>query len=271
MPTEREDIVATIREELAKELAKTINDGDPAPAPAKPEPLTINVAGQTYQFENKEQMEAALTRTFQTFKEQIEAKPAPDSREGAYVSGKEATDAFDEKKYVDLMGENALEASKYMLDHVFGMKDAATNIRQKLEEAEILKSTVSVYQFRELHPEFPMTPEATKVVDGIRRELNQPFTLQGLEAAYGVAQTRGLVPSPQLIAYQQDLIRKGILADPSAPAQEQQRPAPNSPYGFQPPPGVPRSTPVQGGDLAAVAENMTLDQLESALRRAGQL
>ncbi len=149
-----------------------------------------------------------------------------------------------------------------------------------------MKSTVAVYQFKDAHPEFNVRdPKATNALEGIRKELNLPFTTQGLEAAYGVAQTRGLLPSPQVLAYQQSLIQQGILPDPNAaeggdPAsnfgsagfpKRTAQPAQNSPYGFQPPPNVARSAPAQTNGFEQQLDNMSTEDLEKILRRMGQI
>ncbi len=269
--TEREMLAEVIREELAS-LAAENDSANGIPAQTrKAEPFVLNVGGQTYSFNTKEEAEAAVTQTFQTFRNEL-AKPkeAPTKDEGAYVTGKEET--FDQSRYIDLMGKDIVQAQNYALDHVLGIPNAAQALKANIQEAHDLKATVAVYQFRELHPEFPMTPEATKVVDGLRRELNQPFTLQGLQAAYGVAQTRGLLPSPQVLAYQQRLIQEGVLPDPNRPQQqEQQNPYQRGPLGYQPPPTVNRGTAAAPPDLASLAEDMSLEQLEKVLRKHGQL
>lgn len=275
MPTERDEISEIIREEIVKELDNARKAAGET-VETKPEPLSISIAGKTYNFDTKAEMEEALNQTFQTFRDQLQAAKTPTTEEtrGGYVSGKEE-EKFSQDKYIELMGKDALEAQKYVQDHIYGIPNSSNFIKEQLAESQNLKATVSVYQFRELHPEFPMTPEATKIVDGIRRELNQPFTLGGLEAAYGVAQTRGLIPSPQLLAYQRDLINKGVIPDPSAPQETQTsqnftRPNPSG-LGFQPPPTVNRSTSIPGGDIAQAAENMSVDQLEAVLKRTGML
>lgn len=278
MPTERDELTEIIREEINREL-ETARKAAGETVDTTKEPISLNIGGQTYNFDTKADMEAAIGKTFQTFRNELEKAKTPiEEGKGGYVSGKESdgADKFSQDKYIELMGKDALEAQRYVQDHIYGIPDSSNFIKGQLQEAATLKATVSAYQFRELHPEFPMTPEATKIVDGIRRELNLPFTLQGLEASYGVAQTRGVVPSPQLLAYQKDLISKGILPDPNNQQQEQTqqqnftRPNPSG-LGFQPPPSIGRTTSVPGADMAQVAENMSLEQLEAALRRAGQL
>ncbi len=280
MENERDIIAETVREELAK-LAATTGGAKDAPA-ATAEPWKINILGKEYSYATREEGEAALSATFQKAGAELEAlrnaAPVAKEKEGAYVSGKEGEEIiFSQDKYIELMGKGPkgiLEATNYALNHtIFGGKenDAAGTLRQALEESQRQKATLAVYQFRELHPEFPLTPEATTAIDNIRKELGQSFSLQGLEAAYGVAQARGLVPSPQVAAYHRSLVEKGLLQEPP-----KQQVAANNPFSggnswqAPPPPSVSRQAGVQAGeDIASLADKMSYEQLEKYARDKG--
>ncbi len=268
--TELDEIIAA----KVKEALESAS-GVEKPVVAGPEKITI--LGKTYEFNNRAEMEAALSQTFQKAAEQVEEvrnQPAP-QKEGSYVTGKEAP-TFSQEHYIDLMGKGPkgiLDAFNYGLNHsIFEGKseDASKTIRESLAEANTLKQTVAVYQFRERHPEFQLTTENTKIIDGLRNELGQGFTLQGLEAAYGVAQSRGLFPSPQVLSYQQELIKKGILPDPTQQTQQTQ-PQGQESWRNAPPPSISRTTTTPNANLADIAENLTFEELEKALRKAGQL
>lgn len=272
--TERDTIANTVREEFNKILEKK----DPDLVSKEPSPLMLTINGQQYKFKDQMELESALGQTFTTFNTELanrEAKlrEAPPAKEGGYVSGKEAETGFNQEEYIGLMGKDILKANDYLLNHqIFGGKvpNASAALRQKLGEVEKQNATLAVYQFKELHPEFPLTEQATKIVDGLRRELGQDFSLGGLEAAYGVAQSRGLLPSPQVAAYQKHLMEQGIL---KRPGQQEGEPVQQDlPLGFAPPPSVSRaSQSTTGMDLANQAENMNLTELTQALRRAGML
>src|SRR6185369_2920510 len=222
--TELDEIIAAKVKEALESASGTKTEATPTVGPEK-----ITILGKTYEFNTRAEMEAALSQTFQKTAEQLEAvrnQPVPE-KEGSYVTGKEAP-TFSQEHYIDLMGKGPkgiLDAFNYGLNHsIFDGKveDASKTIRESLAEANTLKQTVAVYQFRERHPEFQLTAENTKLIDGLRNELGQGFTLQGLEAAYGVAQSRGLIPSPQVLSYQQELIKQGIIPDPSKQNQQPQ-------------------------------------------------
>ncbi len=282
--TEREAIAQAVREELER-----ISAGTDKKEPVAQSAINLTIDGKQYSYANQQELENALGQTFravgqevENLRSQITQKPA----EGQYVSGKEG-EKFSQEKYVDLMTkgpEGILEAHRYAMNHaIFNgtAPDAADRIRQSLEKSTQTDATLAVYQFRELHPEFPMTPESTKAIDAIRQELRQPFSLQGLEAAYGVAQSRGIVPSPQLIAYQQKIQQQGLDPATFQQIQSSQGPPPpggsfnaqnfNGGLGFAPPPGVSRTTAAPVADWVRQAENLTLEQLEPALKKAGLL
>ncbi len=273
--TELDTIAALVAEKLKEQqtLADKKDGTQQAVVTTQNSPLELNLLGQKFTFKDQAEMEAALAQTFsktaaenEVLRKQLaEAGPKP-----GYVTGKEKEEEFNQDHYIELMGKGSkgiLDATEYALNHtVFGGKEknAGQVIRDTVAKAATQDATIAVYQFRERHPEFQLTPETTKIIDGLRNELNQPFSLNGLEAAYGVAQARGLMPSPALLTYQKQLQDAGL-----------QTQLPNNPQqlslGFQPPPAVSRQTQDRGFDLAQAADNMTLEQLERALRSAGQL
>lgn len=270
--TEREAIYQAVEEKF-KELrdAEKTSDGSP-------QPLTLKINGSEYKFKDQGELESALGQTFTTFNNELTTRDrkiaesvTPARREGEYTSGKEGETReghFSQEEYIKLMGEDILKANDYLLNHqIFGGKvpNAAQAIKEKLGEVERSNATISVYQFKELHPEFPMTEQATRVIDGLRRELGQGFTLQGLEAAYGVAQTRGLLPSPQLLAYQ----RK--QEEDARKSQETQPEQLDLPLGFQAPPRVARTSAAPAPDFMSQAEGMDLTELTKVLKKAGML
>ncbi len=93
----------------------------------------------------------------------------------------------------------------------------------------------------------------------MRAELGQGFNLAGLEAAYGVGQSRGLFVSPQLLAYQQEQAKK-----------QEQKPVENTgmaSWQQAPPPTVGRSTQQGTSSFADLAEGMDFETLERELRK----
>lgn len=269
--TEREIIAQTAQEEVRKVLQKDHPELF-AKDESEPDPLVLNINGNELKFKDKAQLEAALSQTFQTFNKEIADRDARigsagQHREGSAVTGKESDSGFSQEEYIALMGKDILKANDYLLNHqIFGGRvvgSASVALRQKLGEIEKTNATLAAYQFKESHPEFPMNAEATNIIEGIRRELGQPFTPAGLEASYGVAQSRNLLPSPQVAAYQKQARADGLLRD-----QEEKG---DTPLGFQPPPRVSRTGAAPIMDLASQVENLSFAELQAAYRKAGLL
>lgn len=274
--TELDTIAALVAEKLKEQqtLATAKEGTQQTSNTQQNSQLELNLLGQKFTFKDQAEMEAALAQTFsktaaenEVLRQQL-AKVDP--KQNLYVSGKEKEEEFNQDHYIELMGKGSkgiLEATNYALNHtVFGGKEknASEVLRNTVANAAKQDATIALYQFRERHPEFQINSETTKIIDGLRNELNQPFSLTGLESAYGVAQARGLMPSPSLLAYQKQLQEAGLQTQ--LPTNSQQ-----TNLGFQPPPVVSRQTQDKGFDLAQQAESMTLEQLERALRSAGQL
>ncbi len=266
--TEKDIIFDAVKEVLAQMEAE--KSGKTAETPQK---LAININGARYEFDTQEQLDQAVSTLATTARTQIEEarKAAEAAKPGAYVTGKENEPQFDQDQYVDLMHKDIPKAQSYALDHVFGIPNAVETIKQSLAESQALKSTVAVYQFKEQHPEVNVKDKAvTDVLEGIRRELGQPFTPQGLEAAYGVAQARGLMPSPQLIAYkqQQEEAAKNQGGDPVSNFTTGV-PQRTSALGFQPPPTPGRSVPAAAQNFEQQLDNMSTAELEALFTRMG--
>ncbi len=264
-----------------QEILSETGDNKNKPAETPAEALTLNIGGQLYKFDSVEARDKALTETFTKFREELTKVAAPPPSQGSEVTGKES-EAFDQNTYIDLMSKNALDAQKYALNHALfdgKAQDAVAELRQNLAEVNNTRQALAAYQFKDLHPEVSFTPENTQVLDGLRKQLGLPFTVQGLESAYGVAQSRGLMPSPQVLAYQKSLIEQGIIPDPAKqPQQTQTRTSaaypganPVAHLGFAPPPSPGRSNADFGSDLDSQVESLSLEQITSLLKKAGKL
>lgn len=267
--TEKEIIFDVVKQALAEIEAE--KSGKPLETASK---LSLNINGAKYEFDTQEQLDQAVSTLATTARSQIDEarKAAEATKPGAYVTGKENEPQFEQDEYIRLMHDNIPNAQKYALDHVFGMPNAVEAIKNSLAESQALKSTVAVYQFREQHPEVNVKDKATTdILEGIRRELGQPFTPQGLEAAYGVAQARGLMPSPQLLLYkqQQEEAAKNLGGDPASNFTTgiPQRQNAATGLGFQPPPTPGRSVPAASQNFERQLENMSTSELEEVFKR----
>ncbi len=268
--TELDDLIAAKVKEALEAAVKTPEDKQEVVKG----PVTVNILGKKYEYASEEERDKALSETFEKANAEFQALRSQipqntEKKEGSYVTGKEEP-TFSQEHYIELMGKgpNGIkDAFNYALNHaVFEGKsaNAAQDLRESIQKAKTLDSTVAVYQFRERHPEFQLTPENTKKIDDLRNELGQGFNLSGLEAAYGVGQSRGLFVSPQLLAYQQE--QEKLKTQKQAPVQDSLQT-----WQQAPPPSIGRNVQQGTSTLADIAEDLTFEQLEKALRKAGQL
>ncbi len=264
--TEKDEIIDIVKDAIA-EIDKA-KGGEQTPAKT----YQLNVDGQKYEFKSQEELDNTVTTLAKTFREQLDIAKQPSVKQvGSEVTGKEGENSFNDDEYISLMQKDIPKAQRYAMDHIFGMPNAVEAIKMSLNKSADLEKTVAVYQFRERHPEFNVTDKkSTDIIEGIRGELGQPFTLQGLEAAYGVAQSRGLVVSPQLLAYKAQQEKENTGGDPAS----------NFTSGFPvnrgnternplPPPSVSRTNAPSSTNFEAQLDNMSTAELEVVLKKAG--
>lgn len=252
--TERDVIAGVIREEMARiQAEKDKVAGIETQQTRQPEPMVLTIGGQQYTFKTKEELENSLTTTFQNFQQVIATKPT--GKEGSQVTGKE--EEFSQDKYIDLMSKSALDAQNYALNHsIFGGKvpNASEVIRETITEAANTRAALTVYQFKDKHPDLKLD-EAGPILEGIRKELGQPFTANGLEASYGVGIARGL-------------FKTKAQTEKPAPAQTNQN-SQGPDLGFAPPPQVNRANNGPNPEFLDQMESLSLEQLTALGNKLG--
>lgn len=228
---------ALVREEIAKQLAARQetgqkSDGKDGQSSQPAGPININLGGQTYTFQNVEQLNAALNQMVDAYQQEL-AKLQEAGRVSGRVAGEQVTgDApppFDMKKYAELMAQNPIEAQDYLDSYRFfggTVSKPSEYIRERLAAADRAEKVLAAYQFRNLHPELNFLPgeQAAAVINRMREEVGLPWTVEGLEAAYALAQKRGLLPTREQI---QAYLAQQQAATPAQPSTSS--PAP----GFQ--------------------------------------
>lgn len=281
-----DELAAFLRQAVADEVAKNQGGGTgnqpPVVSPAGPTPIPVTLNGQTFQFNSPEELSTSLQGLVAEYNNRLaqaqQAVPSPKNE----VRGDDDP-SFDVNKFVEKMTSNPLEAFDYADEHRYGVKNPSKAIKDALgakDELEKIKQTLSVYQFRDAHPEVSGNPQAAQVISQIIQSQGLSQDARGLEAAYALGVVRGLLPHPSQFQQQQ------------APQQNQapqfQGSFQQNPYGagpFQPPPftGVdprqfnggsalppPRvgrgaNDPVQ--DISAMAEDMSADQILALFNR----
>jgi hypothetical protein len=179
-------------------VAEVMAENAPKPAVGDapvPSPLKLNLGGQEITFNSQSELELALNQTLTHYNNQIQALSNP-------TPANQVTDddgpSFDQEKYISLMKENPVEAADYVDNfRYFGGKATGPvrdQIKQVLATAEANQQLMQTYQFRAAHPEFQGDQRIAQTIDQVRNQLGLPWTADGLEAAYLVAQHRNMVP-----------------------------------------------------------------------------
>jgi hypothetical protein len=268
------DDLTKIIEEVKKTTASAQNTPG-NPSGAQPGPITIRLGNEEFKFSGPDELSLAMTNLVAAYQAQMaelqkkmaEASQASEIKEpdrGSYVTSDEPG-PFDKDKYIQLLREDPVAAADYVDSYrLFGgyIERPAELLRNALAKVAEQDRILAAYQFRSAHPEFPGGNEAVATLEKIRQENNLPFTASGLEAAYGIAQARGLLPGPQ--HYQQ------FLQAQQAQQVEQLKSFVTRDLRPQGPPSLGRASADVPPDIAAVADSLTPEQIEQIFARLNQ-
>jgi hypothetical protein len=265
--------------ETLQAMIKQVTGGTPPVetpvAPPAPTPIKMNIAGQDMEFSSLADAEAKMNEVVKLAAAHIQQNSQVQKPQ-ATVTGDEAP-GFAYDKYVDLMQNGKVqEGISYVLQH-------DPNYKETIKLAQEANQKLAAYEFRDRHKELIGLPPNQGAAVGqaiaqVRTQFNLPATADGLEAAYLLAQQRGLIPNfaqapPQNQAQPQN--QPNQQHNPWAQPQQQapvpqnmgfypqntNQPPNNNPYlaqngTFAPPPVIGR-----GGDNSM--QQMTEDQLEA--------
>lgn len=284
------DFEAYVRGEVARVHAESMAAAG-TPTTPTPEPITVNLNGQQFSFNNQADLNSALQNTFGQYNLEMERlkatnAAAPPAPRGTEVTGQD--DPFDVKIFVDKMTSDPVAAFDYVDGFRYG-KDATKNIKGAIastSDVSEMKQALAVYRFRDAHPEF--TPQYAPVMQQIIQSRGLPSDYNGLEAAYALGLTSGMIRPPAPQQNQQDLqmSQYGQPQHQQGQPQWNNAPAPpqynQNPYGApQPqfqnpqyaqnpnfaPPRPNRSSPIPTEDFGSMAENMTTEQIQTIMAR----
>lgn len=243
------------------------------------EPLEFNIAGQQLKFASKQELETALS-TFVSQQasqnQQMQAQLAElqgQQNNQQYVTGEEAPSWSDES-FIEKMTKAPKEAMEYAFNQLLfdgKSQDPVTDIKSRFEEMELTKRSIAAYQFKEQHPEFPGGQQFANTIDQIRQQMNLPYDINGLEAAYLMGINKGVIPNFYGQQQQQQ----------QSPQQEQQQGYNQPPQGYeqfqrqgqnpylQAPPGVGRNSP-STWEPQFDPESLSTEQIEQIMAKAGK-
>lgn len=289
-----------VRDTVQQELAK---QGKLNPTEVPPAPLQLNVGGQVFSYKDKAELEASLNnfvgatgQKFAELQQQIDSAQQPTGK-GAYVSGDEPANAWDDAQFVKHMTESPREGFNYWINHeLFDGKsqNPVADLKESLQNTELTKRSIAAYQFKENHPEFPGGAQFAQKIDEIRQQMGLPYDVNGLDAAYLVGMQRGFLPNFYQIQQQQQQaaamaaqqgqttqdIPWGQQQQPWQQAQMDPRqfnggfgmngqmPVTQNPY-LAPPPGVNRNAPFAPQGQVNY-DDLSTEQIEAIFARAGR-
>lgn len=232
-----DDLIRQSVQEILNEKPAGQDPAAPAPVPAS-QPITINIQGKPVTFRDQADLEAQLNSTAEAIRQMQNPTPPPAAPEpvGSKVTGNDSEDNFSNEEYIRLMNEDPRKATQYVLNHVMfngEVEDPIGLMREMMVKSAQTDRQLAAYQFRDAHREVPLEdPRVGNVVENVRKNLNLPFTNDGLEAAYYYSINKGLLPDFRAVA----------AAQAQQNQQNQPQPQPNyNPYPTQNP-----YTPVGG-------------------------
>jgi hypothetical protein len=263
-----DELSVQLRQIVNEELART--QGTPQQVAPAPIPLTVN--GQTFHFNTPEELSAAVNNMTNAYNTQLAAAQqhaaAVHTPAGQEVTGADEP-AFDMTRFVETLTKDPRQAFDYVDQYRYGVKNPSEVVKNALttrSELDEIKKVLSVYQFKDNHPEFVGTPQVAAVIDQVRQAHGLGFDSTGLEAAYAIAIQRGQIPNPYA-QQQQMLQQQQQQQNPYAQPQQQN---PYAQYGqrpMAPPPSVPRGGYEQSPQFEQLAESMTPEQIEAVFSR----
>jgi hypothetical protein len=268
------DDLKQIIEEVKKTTAGTQESPGNQTGP-QPGPITIKLGNEEFKFSSPDELSLAMTNLVAAYQAQMaemqkkltessQGNKPGDSDRGSYVTSDEP-EPFNRDKYIQLLREDPIAAADYVDSYrLFGgyIDHPAELLRNALARVAEQDRILAAYQFRSAHPEFPGGNEAVATLEKIRQENNLPFTASGLEAAYGIAQARGLLPGPQ--QYQQ------FIQAQQAQQFEQLKNFIARDLRPQGPPSLGRASAEVPQDIASVADSLTPEQIEQIFARLNQ-
>jgi hypothetical protein len=245
-----------VNEQLKAAGINIENDEDARPK----QEIKLNIGGTDYVFSSVEEMNTAINNAFSAVAQnqaellsQMEELKRYQSETPASKNQNEPS--FDREKFVKLIQENPIEAFNYLDEVRYGPERVPPAIKEKLNNVAALEHQLTAYKFLNAHPEFQNTDQNAQILRGVANQLNIPLTFEGLEAAYRVATSYGLIQTPQ----QQNLSQN--YGPPQTYGYNQNQ--------FAPPPTVNRTaTPMlPEGDIEEYLNRLDNSQLEALIRQ----
>lgn len=240
---EVEAYVAKIADERYAALNKSTT-----PEPVADSSFTLNIAGKEMTFKDAAEASSVLTNVYQEQAKNTSA--APVGRTVTSDNDNAGWTAEDQTKYVDMLVKNPLHAQEYIDEKRFGFKNPTQVLKDQIAAVSSMATQMTIDQFVSAHKDYHVSPENAAAMQSVLTELGggRPVVNpMALEAAYAIADKRGLIKRPE--------------------SQETHEAKPYNPYLTAPPAAGRSSSGRPSSNFAADAEDMSLEQLEALLVR----
>lgn len=238
------EVESYIRQIAAEEAGKSGNN--PQPTVTKPtESIKMNIGGQEMSFDNLEAVQAHYNNTIGQFQSQLNSRQ-PERK--VTSDADDSTDKYDQKRFVELMVEDARKAYDYVDKFRYGMDDPVAAIKSNLGQINQLATQAVVKEFQDRNTDWEPNEHNAAAMQKIMNEMALPLSPSALEAAYAVAQKRGVLKN--------------------APKPEQINRNENNPYLMAPPVASRNnSTAATASDPWGDLETMPMGDLEKLVQR----
>lgn len=255
---------------LKAEIKKGIEAAGAANGQA-PQPIPVNFAGQQLSFKDPGELNTWLNdynnRVATMMNEKTTAPPpaAAAPTQGSHVTGDDSQD-FTLDSFVDKLAKNPSSAIMDAIRHEgIDLKALKAMMDQQALHQDEQAQHLAAARFKDAFPDFPASPQAGNIMQGLLTKFKQPFTFEGLAAAYALGDKIGAFkqfreqPQQQQPVYQDNT---GFIPPNSNgyPVQQQ----------YAPPPRVGRSGASEmSTDIYAHAESMSPSDIEQLFNKFG--
>lgn len=252
-PLVGEDFDKWLAEEIGEIVDKRLEEGARG-APPKPEPIKVKIGDNEYQFNDQKELNVAIGNLVSNYNKALDdagsGKGTGEPAGGNKGPGPEKP-KFDKEAWAKEFMEDPAAAIESALASRFGFDKPVEVIKTGLAVIDQQRRYIEATQFERANPDFPMdNPKAAEVIGAIMTSTGLPPTSQGLTAAWALAKQNGVIQPRQ--------------------RQEERHEGPGREGTNRnaPPPYAGRRSDV---DIPQQLQNLSLTDLETLLKRAGQL
>jgi hypothetical protein len=200
-------VTAAVQEQLKRQQLQQNSNNAPVVVPQS-QPIEFEFLGQKFTAQNQAELNQIMRAVQDNIRNAVNALQV----QASYNSGQNNTqnsptggtedkkNTFSKEQFAELVGNDPIKGIDYLLSHMLfdgKVENAAQTLKEKLQQAETIttiKEQLAAYQFREMVPDFPASPQNFMILDQIRQRLGLPSTeSQSWLASYAMATQLGAI------------------------------------------------------------------------------